>query len=56
MHRLANRRLRGCAVRAQLSREPPPRRELEVDMGQAYNQVRQNPIALKVRQNPIRSP
>ena len=53
---MAESELRGCAVRAQLSREPPPRRELEVDMGQAYNQARQNPIALKVRQNLIRSP
>ena len=50
---MAESELRGCAVRAQLSREPPPGREL---LWQAYNQVRQNPIALKVRQNPIRSP
>ena len=44
---MAESELRGCAVRAQLSREPPPRRELEVDTWQAdsaYNQVRQNPI------------
>ena len=53
---MAESELRGCAVRAQLSREPPPGRELEVDTWHAYNQVRQNPIALKVRQNPIRSP
>ena len=53
---MAESELRGCAVRAQLSREPPPRRELKVDTWQANNQVRQNPIALKVRQNPIRSP
>ena len=38
---MAESELRGCAVRAQLSREPPPGREL---LWQAYNQVRQNPI------------
>ena len=38
---MADSELRGCAVRAQLSREPPPGREL---LWQAYNQVRQNPI------------